>query len=244
MIESQQNSLRSQDAELADWLQREDSRQSKTLTLIASENHSSQAVRETGGSRLTDKYAEGYPGRRYYGGCEHVDVAEDLAIERAKQLFDCEFANVQPHSGAQANAAVFLALLKPGETFLGMSLAHGGHLTHGAKPNFSGKNYNAVHYEIDPESGLIDYEKIAETARREQPKMLIGGFSAYSRRIDWGKMRAIADEVGAKFMVDMAHVAGLVAAGEYPSPIPHAHVVTTTSHCSTKPPIISPKERH
>ncbi len=224
------------DPDLAAALDAEAARQEAHIELIASENYASPRVMATQGSLLTNKYAEGYPGRRYYGGCEHVDVAEDLAIERAKQLFGCEFANVQPHSGAQANAAVFLALLKPGETFLGMSLAHGGHLTHGAKPNFSGKNYNAVHYEIDPESGLIDYEKIAETARREQPKMLIGGFSAYSRQIDWSKMRAIADEVGAKFMVDMAHVAGLVAAGEYPSPIPHAHVVTTTTHKTLRGP--------
>ena len=224
------------DPDLAAALNAEAARQEAHIELIASENYASPRVMTAQGTLLTNKYAEGYPGRRYYGGCEHVDVAEDLAIDRAKQLFDCEFANVQPHSGAQANAAVFLALLKPGETFLGMSLAHGGHLTHGAKPNFSGKNYNAVHYEIDPESGLIDYEKIAETARREQPKMLIGGFSAYSRRIDWGKMRAIADEVGAKFMVDMAHVAGLVAAGEYPSPIPHAHVVTTTTHKTLRGP--------
>ena len=224
------------DPDLAAALDAEAARQEAHIELIASENYASPRVMAAQGSLLTNKYAEGYPGRRYYGGCEHVDVAEDLAIERAKQLFGCEFANVQPHSGAQANAAVFLALLKPGETFLGMSLAHGGHLTHGAKPNFSGKNYNAVHYEIDPESGLIDYEKIAETARREQPKMLIGGFSAYSRQIDWSKMRAIADEVGAKFMVDMAHVAGLVAAGEYPSPIPHAHVVTTTTHKTLRGP--------
>ncbi|MEC9408551.1 MAG: serine hydroxymethyltransferase [Pseudomonadota bacterium] len=224
------------DPDLAAALDAEAARQEAHIELIASENYASPRVMAAQGSLLTNKYAEGYPGRRYYGGCEHVDVAEDLAIARAKQLFGCEFANVQPHSGAQANAAVFLALLKPGETFLGMSLAHGGHLTHGAKPNFSGKNYNAVHYEIDPESGLIDYEKIAETARREQPKMLIGGFSAYSRQIDWSKMRAIADEVGAKFMVDMAHVAGLVAAGEYPSPIPHAHVVTTTTHKTLRGP--------
>ena len=224
------------DPDLAAALDAEAARQEAHIELIASENYASPRVMAAQGSLLTNKYDEGYPGRRYYGGCEHVDVAEDLAIERAKQLFGCEFANVQPHSGAQANAAVFLALLKPGETFLGMSLAHGGHLTHGAKPNFSGKNYNAVHYEIDPESGLIDYEKIAETARREQPKMLIGGFSAYSRQIDWSKMRAIADEVGAKFMVDMAHVAGLVAAGEYPSPIPHAHVVTTTTHKTLRGP--------
>ena len=224
------------DPDLAAALDAEAARQEAHIELIASENYASPRVMAAQGSLLTNKYAEGYPGRRYYGGCEHVDVAEDLAIERAKQLFGCEFANVQPHSGAQANAAVFLALLKPGETFLGMSLAHGGHLTHGAKPNFSGKNYNAVHYEIDPESGLIDYEKIAETARREQPKMLIGGFSAYSRQIDWSKMRAIADEAGAKFMVDMAHVAGLLAAGEYPSPIPHAHVVTTTTHKTLRGP--------
>ena len=224
------------DPDLAAALDAEAARQEAHIELIASENYASPRVMAAQGSLLTNKYAEGYPGRRYYGGCEHVDVAEDLAIERAKQLFGCEFANVQPHSGAQANAAVFLALLKPGETFLGMSLAHGGHLTHGAKPNFSGKNYNAMHYEIDPESGLIDYEKIAETARREQPKMLIGGFSAYSRQIDWSKMRAIADEAGAKFMVDMAHVAGLVAAGEYPSPIPHAHVVTTTTHKTLRGP--------
>lgn len=211
-------------------------RQREQIELIASENIVSRAVLEAAGSVLTNKYAEGYPGRRYYGGCEHVDVAEELAIDRAKQLFDCEFANVQPHSGAQANAAVFLALLKPGDTFLGMSLAHGGHLTHGAKPNFSGKNYNAVHYEIDPESGEIDYDKIQAAADEHKPKMIIGGFSAYSRRIDWARMRKIADSVGAWFMVDMAHVAGLVAAGEYPSPLPHAHVVTTTTHKTLRGP--------
>ena len=224
------------DPELAAAIDDENQRQEDHIELIASENYASPLVMAAQGTQLTNKYAEGYPGKRYYGGCEHVDVAEALAIKRACELFECDYANVQPHSGAQANAAVFLALVKPGDTVLGMSLAHGGHLTHGAAPNFSGKNYNAVQYGIDPETGLMDYEEIARLAREHQPKMLIGGFSAYSRVVDWARLREIADEVGAYLFVDMAHVAGLVAAGVYPSPLPHAHVVTTTTHKTLRGP--------
>ena len=185
---------------------------------------------------LTNKYAEGYPGKRYYGGCEHVDVAEQLAIARVKELFDCDYANVQPHSGAQANAAVFMALADPGDTIMGMSLAHGGHLTHGHPANFSGKHYNVVAYGLDEETGLIDYDAMEKQAMEHKPKILIGGFSAYSRVKDWARMRQIADKVGAWFWVDMAHVAGLIAAGEYPSPLPHAHVVTSTTHKTLRGP--------
>jgi len=211
-------------------------RQEAHVELIASENYASRAVMEAQGTQLTNKYAEGYPGKRYYGGCEHVDVVEQLAIDRACDLFGADYANVQPHSGAQANAAAFMALVKPGDTVLGMSLAHGGHLTHGAAPNFSGKHYHAVQYGLNPETGEIDYEEVERLARSHKPKLIIAGFSAYARVVDWRRFRAIADEVGAWFMVDMAHVAGLVAAGLYPSPLPHAHVVTTTTHKTLRGP--------
>src|SRR5699024_10219628 len=224
------------DPELAAAIGAENQRQEDHIELIASENYTSPQVMAAQGSQLTNKYAEGYPGKRFYGGCEHVDVAEQLAIDRACQLFDCDYANVQPHSGAQANAAVFLALVQPGDTVLGMSLDAGGHLTHGAAPNFSGRQYHAVQYGIDTATGLIDYDQIQALAEQHQPKMLIGGFSAYSRPIDWARMRAIADSVGAWFLVDIAHVAGLVAVGDYPSPIPHAHVVTTTTHKTLRGP--------
>ncbi|MES1939132.1 glycine hydroxymethyltransferase [Salinisphaera sp. T5B8] len=224
------------DPELAAAMADEDQRQEDHIELIASENYTSPRVMQAQGSLLTNKYAEGYPGKRFYGGCEYVDVAEQLAIDRACKLFDCDFANVQPHSGAQANAAVYLALVKPGDTILGMSLDAGGHLTHGAAPNFSGKNYNAVQYGLDPETGELDYDEIQRLADEHKPKMLIGGFSAYSRRIDWARMRQIADSVGAWLLVDMAHVAGLVATGQYPSPLPHAHVVTTTTHKTLRGP--------
>jgi len=211
-------------------------RQEEHIELIASENYTSPRVLQAQGSVLTNKYAEGYPGKRYYGGCEFVDIAEQLAIDRAKQLFGADYANVQPHSGSQANAAVYLALVAPGETILGMSLDHGGHLTHGAKVNFSGKLFNAVQYGVRADTGLIDYEQVAALARQHRPKMLVAGFSAYSRVVDWAKFRAIADEVGALLFVDMAHVAGLVAAGEYPSPVPIADVVTSTTHKTLRGP--------
>ncbi|MEO6800287.1 MAG: serine hydroxymethyltransferase [Rhodanobacter sp.] len=223
------------DDELAKAIADEGQRQEDHVELIASENYASPRVMEAQGSKLTNKYAEGYPGKRYYGGCEYVDVAEKLAIERLKQLFDCDYANVQPHSGSQANQAVYLALLQPGDTILGMSLAHGGHLTHGAKVNVSGKLFNAVQYGVD-EHGLIDYDEVQRLATEHKPKMLIGGFSAYSQVVDWARMRQIADSVGAIFFVDMAHVAGLVAAGVYPSPLPHAHVVTSTTHKTLRGP--------
>ncbi|NCF44254.1 MAG: aminotransferase class I/II-fold pyridoxal phosphate-dependent enzyme [Proteobacteria bacterium] len=218
------------DAELAEVINAETRRQEEHIELIASENYASPRCMEAQGSVLTNKYAEGYPGKRYYGGCEHVDKAEVLAIERAKTLFGADYANVQPHSGSQANAAVYLALLEGGDTVLGMSLADGGHLTHGASVNFSGKLYNPVQYGINVETGEVDYEDIARLAQEHQPKMIVAGFSAYSRRLDWQKFRAIADSVGAYLLVDMAHVAGLVAAGEYPNPLPHADVVTSTTH--------------
>jgi glycine hydroxymethyltransferase len=224
------------DPELAHAIASENQRQEDHVELIASENYASPRVLEAQGSVLTNKYAEGYPGKRYYGGCEYVDIAERLAIERAKLLFHCEYANVQPHSGSQANAAVYLALLNPGDTILGMSLAHGGHLTHGAKVNFSGKIFNAVQYGLDPVTELIDYAEIERLAQEHKPKMLIGGFSAYSHVVDWERMAAIARSVGAYFVVDMAHVAGLVAAGVYPSPIPHADVVTSTTHKTLRGP--------
>jgi glycine hydroxymethyltransferase len=211
-------------------------RQEDHIELIASENYASKRVLAAQGSVLTNKYAEGYPGKRYYGGCEFVDVAEQLAIDRAKQLFGADFANVQPHSGSQANAAAYLALVKPGETILGMSLDHGGHLTHGAKVNFSGKIFNAVQYGIRPDNGEIDYAAVEALALAHRPKMIVAGFSAYSRIIDWARFRAIADQVGAYLLVDMAHVAGLVAAGVYPNPVPHAHVVTTTTHKTLRGP--------
>src|SRR6056297_3634994 len=212
------------DEELARAIQSEQVRPEDHIELIASENYASPRVLEAQGSVLTNKYAEGYPGRRYYGGCEFVDQAEVLAIERAKALYDAGYANVQPHSGSQANQAVFLALLKPGDTILGMDLSEGGHLTHGAKVNFSGKIFNAVHYGLDRSTGEIDYERMAELAKEHRPQMLIGGFSAYSRVVDWARMRDIADSVDAYFLVDMAHVSGLIAAGVYPNPVPHAHV--------------------
>ena len=218
------------DAELAEVINAETRRQEEHIELIASENYASPRSMEAQGSVLTNKYAEGYPGKRYYGGCEHVDKAEGLAIERAKALFGADFANVQPHSGSQANAAVYLALLEGGDTVLGMSLADGGHLTHGATVNFSGKLYNPVQYGIDTATGEVDYEDIARLAKEHQPKMIVAGFSAYSRRLDWQKFRDIADSVGAYLLVDMAHVAGLVAAGEYPNPVPYADVVTSTTH--------------
>jgi glycine hydroxymethyltransferase len=224
------------DPELAAAVGQELVRQQDGIELIASENIVSRAVLEAQGSVLTNKYAEGYPGRRYYGGCEFVDVAETLAIERAKQLFGCGFANVQPHSGASANMAVFLALLQPGDTFLAMDLAAGGHLTHGAPVNYSGKWFRPVSYGVRQEDGLLDYEGMERAAREHKPKLIIAGGSAYSREIDFARFRAIADEVGAIFMVDMAHYAGLVAAGAYPSPVPHAHVVTTTTHKTLRGP--------
>ncbi len=223
------------DDELWDSISAEAKRQEEHIELIASENYASPRVMEAQGSVLTNKYAEGYPSKRYYGGCEHVDVAEALAIERAKELFGADYANVQPHSGSQANAAVYMALLNPGDTVLGMSLAHGGHLTHGAKPNFSGKIYNAVQYGIDAE-GYIDYNEVEQLAVEHQPKMIVAGFSAYSRKIDWQKFRDIADKVGAYLLVDMAHVAGLVAAGVYPSPIQIADVCTSTTHKTLRGP--------
>jgi glycine hydroxymethyltransferase len=211
-------------------------RQEDHIELIASENYASPRVLEAQGSVLTNKYAEGYPGKRYYGGCEFVDVAEQLAIERACQLFGADYANVQPHSGSQANAAVYLSLLTPGDPILGMSLDAGGHLTHGAKVNFSGKLFRAYQYGVHPESGLIDYGQIERLAQEHKPKMIVAGFSAYSRVIDWARLRTIADSVGALLFVDMAHVAGLVAVGEYPNPLPHADVVTTTTHKTLRGP--------
>jgi len=224
------------DDELWNAMQAEEKRQEAHIELIASENYTSPRVMEAQGSALTNKYAEGYPGKRYYGGCEFVDIAEDLAISRAKALFGAAYANVQPHSGSQANSAVFMALLKPGDTVLGMSLAHGGHLTHGASVNFSGKIYNAVQYGLNPDTGLIDYDEVESLAVEHKPKMIIAGFSAYSQALDFARFRAIADKVGAYLFVDMAHVAGLVAAGVYPDPVPHAHVVATTTHKTLRGP--------
>ena len=218
------------DAELYQAMSNEVIRQEEHIELIASENYCSPRVLEAQGSQLTNKYAEGYPGKRYYGGCEYVDVAETLAIDRAKELFNATYANVQPHAGSQANSAVFQALVTPGATVLGMSLAHGGHLTHGASVSFSGKLYHAVQYGLNPETGEIDYDEVERLALEHKPEMVIAGFSAYSRVVDWARMREIADKVDAYLMVDMAHVAGLVAAGLYPSPLPYAHVVTTTTH--------------
>jgi glycine hydroxymethyltransferase len=224
------------DKELAQAIADERNRQEDHIELIASENYTSPRVLEAQGSVLTNKYAEGYPGRRYYGGCEFVDVAEQLAIDRAKQLFGAAYANVQPHSGSQANAAVYLALLNPGDTILGMSLDHGGHLTHGAKVNFSGKLFKAVQYGIRADTGEIDYGQVESLAKEHRPRVLVAGFSAYSRIIDWARFRAIADAVGAYFFVDMAHVAGLVATGLYPNPVPFADVVTTTTHKTLRGP--------
>ncbi len=224
------------DTLLAEALQGEIQRQEDHVELIASENYASPLVMAVQDTVFTNKYAEGYPGRRYYSGCEYVDQAEQLAIDRAKALFNCDYANAQPHAGAQANAAVFLALVQPGDTVMGMNLAQGGHLTHGNPSNFSGRHYKIVPYGLDPETGLIDYDEMERIALETRPKLLIGGFSAYSRRKDWARMRAIADKVGALFWVDMAHVAGLVAAGEYPDPLPHAHVVTSTTHKTLRGP--------
>ena len=224
------------DDELAKAIANEARRQEDHVELIASENYASPRVMEAQGSVLTNKYAEGYPGKRYYGGCEYVDVAERLAIERLKQLFGADYANVQPHSGSQANQAVYFALLQPGDTILGMSLAHGGHLTHGAKVNLSGKIFNAVQYGIDPVTGLVDYNEVERLAVEHKPKMIVAGFSAYSQILDWARFRAIADKIGAYLFVDMAHIAGLVAAGEYPNPIEHAHVVTSTTHKTLRGP--------
>ena len=230
------NSVADTDPELARAIQDELGRQQHEIELIASENIVSRAVLEAQGSVLTNKYAEGYPGKRYYGGCQYVDVAESLAIERAKQLFDCAFANVQPNSGSQANQGVYQALIQPGDTILGMSLDAGGHLTHGAKPNQSGKWFNAIQYGLRKQDGRVDMDQVRQLAREHKPKMIVAGFSAYSRVMDWAEFRAIADEVGAILFVDMAHVAGLVAGGVYPSPFPHAHVATTTTHKTLRGP--------
>ncbi len=224
------------DKDIFEAIEAEKHRQEEHIQLIASENYTSPRVMEAQGSILTNKYAEGYPGKRYYGGCENADIVEQLAIDRACQLFGADYANVQPHSGSQANSAVFMALLNPGDTVLGMSLADGGHLTHGAKPSFSGKIYNAVQYGLNPETGEIDYEQVEALALEHKPKMIIAGFSAYSLVVDWARFREIADKVNAYFMVDMAHVAGLIAAGAYPNPVPFADVVTTTTHKTLRGP--------
>lgn len=224
------------DPDLAQAISNEDARQEAHIELIASENYCSPAVMEAQGSKLTNKYAEGYPGKRYYGGCEYVDVIEQLAIDRAKELFGADYANVQPHAGSQANSAVYLALLNPGDTVLGMSLAHGGHLTHGAKVSFSGKTYNAIQYGLNPETGEIDYEEVERLALEHKPRMIVAGFSAYSQIVDWQRFRDIADKVGAYLFVDMAHVAGLVAAGVYPNPVQIADVTTTTTHKTLRGP--------
>lgn len=224
------------DDEIWNAIEAETDRQQHHVELIASENYTSQRVMEAQGTQLTNKYAEGYPAKRYYGGCEHVDVVESIAIERAKQLFGADYANVQPHSGSQANSAVYMALLNPGDTVLGMSLAHGGHLTHGAKVSFSGKQYHSVQYGLNEETGEIDYDQVQALASEHQPKMIVAGFSAYSGVVDWERFRKIADSVGAYLMVDMAHVAGLIVAGEYPNPVPFADVVTTTTHKTLRGP--------
>jgi glycine hydroxymethyltransferase len=233
---NKQMTLAGFDDELANAIAAENVRQDEHIELIASENYTSPRVMEAQGSQLTNKYAEGYPGKRYYGGCEHVDIAEQLAIDRAKELFGAKYANVQPHSGSQANAAVYFSLLQAGDTVMGMSLAHGGHLTHGAKVNFSGKVFNSVQYGLNPETGLIDYDEMEALALEHKPKMLVGGFSAYSQVVDWARMREIADKVGAYLFCDIAHVAGLVAAGLYPSPVGIADVVTTTTHKTLRGP--------
>nr|VFJ69850.1 MAG: glycine hydroxymethyltransferase [Candidatus Kentron sp. FW] len=224
------------DDELLKAIRNEERRQEEHIELIASENYASPRVLEAQGSVLNNKYAEGYPGKRYYGGCEYVDIGETLAIERARALFDADYANVQPHSGSQANAAVYFALAQPGDTILGMSLAHGGHLTHGAKVNFSGRIFNAIQYGLDPDSGEIDYAAVETLAKEHRPRIIIAGFSAYSRIVDWARFRAIADQVGAYLVVDMAHVAGLVAAGLYPSPVSIADVTTSTTHKTLRGP--------
>jgi glycine hydroxymethyltransferase len=233
---SNPQSIKDYDKDLWDSFEKEANRQEDHLELIASENYASNRILEAQGSLLTNKYAEGYPSKRYYGGCEFVDIAEQLAIERAKELFKADYANVQPHSGSSANAAAFLALLEPNDTILGMSLDHGGHLTHGAKVNFSGKNYKSIQYGLHPDTHEIDYEKVRNLAKEHKPKLIIAGFSAYSGIIDWKKFREIADEVGAYFLVDMAHISGLVATGHYPSPIPFADVVTSTTHKTLRGP--------
>ncbi len=233
---SKHDQIKGYDDELLAAIDAEEARQEHHIELIASENYCSQRVMEAQGSGLTNKYAEGYPGKRYYGGCEHVDVVEQLAIDRAKQLFGADYANVQPHSGSSANSAVYLALLNAGDTLLGMSLAHGGHLNHGSKVSSSGKLYNAVQYGIDTDTGLIDYDEVERLAVEHKPKMIVAGFSAYSKTLDFPRFRAIADKVGALLFVDMAHVAGLVAAGLYPNPIPFADVVTTTTHKTLRGP--------
>ena len=224
------------DDELSEAIKQENQRQETHIELIASENYASPRVMEAQGSVLTNKYAEGYPSKRYYGGCEHVDTVEQLAIDRLKKLFSADYANVQPHSGSQANMAVYMALLQPHDTILGLSLADGGHLTHGAKPNFSGKVYNSIQYGLNSSTGEIDYDQVQTLAQEHQPKMIIAGFSAYSRVVDWARFRAIADEVGAYLLVDMAHVAGLIAANLYPNPIPFADIVTSTTHKSLRGP--------
>ncbi len=233
---SQDMKIAGYDDELATAIEEEKTRQEDHVELIASENYASPRVMEAQGSVLTNKYAEGYPGRRYYGGCEYVDKAEQLAIDRVKELFGADYANVQPHSGSQANAAVYFALLQPGDTILGMSLAHGGHLTHGAKVSFSGKLFNAVQYGLSDETDEIDYDEVERLAKEHQPKMIVAGFSAYSRIVDWQRFRDIADSVGAYLFVDMAHVAGLIAAGEYPSPVDIADVTTSTTHKTLRGP--------
>ena len=233
---SNPQSIKDYDKDLWDSFEKEANRQEDHIELIASENYASNRILEAQGSLLTNKYAEGYPSKRYYGGCEFVDIAEQLAIERAKELFKADYANVQPHSGSSANAAAFLALLEPNDTILGMSLNHGGHLTHGAKVNFSGKNYKSIQYGLHPDTHEIDYEEVRNLAKEHKPKLIIAGFSAYSGIIDWKKFREIADEVGAYFLVDMAHISGLVATGHYPSPIPFADVVTSTTHKTLRGP--------
>jgi glycine hydroxymethyltransferase len=235
-IFSDKKSISEYDQELWNSFNQESSRQENHIELIASENYASNRILEAQGSILTNKYAEGYPGKRYYGGCEYVDIAEELAIKRAKELFDADYANVQPHSGSSANAAAFLALLEPGDTILGMSLDHGGHLTHGAKVNFSGRNYKSFQYGLHPETHDIDYDQVRELALEHKPKLIIAGFSAFSGIIDWSKFREIADESGSYLLVDMAHVSGLVAAGLYPSPVPYADVVTSTTHKTLRGP--------
>jgi glycine hydroxymethyltransferase len=236
MFSTSEHTISGFDEEISAALVDERKRQEEHIELIASENYTSPRVLEAQGTVLTNKYAEGYPGKRYYGGCEHVDVVEQLAIDRLNELFGSDYANVQPHSGSQANAAVYMALLEAGETVLGMSLAHGGHLTHGAKVNFSGKIYHAVQYGLTEDGSGIDYEQVADLAREHRPKMIVAGFSAYSRVVDWARFRSIADSVGAWLFVDMAHVAGLIAVDVYPSPVPHAHVVTSTTHKSLRGP--------
>ena len=233
---SNPQSIKDYDEDLWDSFEKEANRQEDHIELIASENYASNRILEAQGSLLTNKYAEGYPSKRYYGGCEFVDIAEQLAIERAKELFKADYANVQPHSGSSANAAAFLALLESNDTILGMSLDHGGHLTHGAKVNFSGKNYKSIQYGLHPDTHEIDYEEVRNLAKEHKPKLIIAGFSAYSGIIDWKKFREIADEVGAYFLVDMAHISGLVATGHYPSPIPFADVVTSTTHKTLRGP--------